>query len=143
MSDMPTPKTEATRARSLAWYERQREVGWPPFDHTGFDFAEQLERELAEAKAEITGHITEREELGDSYTEMANLYHDAAKQLTAHKAALEKCEKALGDHGTLCSTELRYGDLCDCGLVVAKTEALFEIAKLTSSTSVNPNQPSQ
>lgn len=166
MSETTTPRTDEAEDKTRYWYENMREAGDPPFDSAQFDLPRQLERELAEACEQHTMELAaistaatqntessrkQRIDRSNSYCTQA--YLDVCRavdreielheQLTAHKAALEKCEKALGDHGTLCSTELRYGDLCDCGLVVAKTEALFEIAKLTSSTSVNPNQPSQ
>ena len=42
MSD--TPMTDEAEEKARSEYERMREVGWPPFDSSPFEFARQLER---------------------------------------------------------------------------------------------------
>jgi len=72
------------------------------FDHIQLEFARQLERELAEAKAnyalahsELGSYVVLLAEMTKFRDLLANKEMELLKQLTAHKAALEKCEKAL------------------------------------------------
>ena len=80
MSDAQTPRTDA---------ESLNTDGQRGRSYVRLDFARQLERELVEAKAELEKAKQDRNEAA---MRERNKY---LPQLTAHKAALEKCEKAL------------------------------------------------
>lgn len=51
MSD--TPMTDKAEEKARSEYELMREIDWPPFDCSPFNFARQLERELNAANERI------------------------------------------------------------------------------------------
>lgn len=53
MSESKTPRSDAEESKARALYEQQREVDWPPFDSSPYDFARTLELELNEALASL------------------------------------------------------------------------------------------
>jgi hypothetical protein len=55
----------------------------------------KLERELAEANAEIKRLVSQRDDTLNAVWVLLRERSSSRKQLTAHKAALEKCEIAL------------------------------------------------
>jgi hypothetical protein len=168
VSDTPTPKmntprTDEAEDKTRYWYENMREAGDPPFDSAQFDLPRQLERELAEACEQHTMELAaistaatqntessrkQRIDRSNSYCTQA--YLDVCRavdreielheQLTAHKAALEKCEMCLEwfDTGRFaCGTEAHPGSVesnvpLECHRDAVK-EALFEITKLKKS----------
>ena len=78
MSDTPTPRTDSLMEE---WHH------CPPTKQL-LNHSRQLERELAEARREL---VNQESECG----RFSVIVRDLNAQLTAHKAALEKCEKAL------------------------------------------------
>lgn len=104
-------------------------------------FARQLERELAEEK----GEVNTWKAVAEARLENFHRYHNQSlayqEQLTAHKAALASCKAILkwSQHSAYCESSLKLNASCSCGL----EKALSEIAKLTPSDSVNPNQSPQ
>ncbi len=45
-----TPRTDAAEIESVTAYKNEMEAGWPPWPSDGYDFARQLESELAELR---------------------------------------------------------------------------------------------
>ena len=120
MSDTTTPRTDSLMEE---WHH------CPPTKQL-LNHSRQLERELVEANRNARRAFSEIESTRETLNAVLEGATKQAIELTAHKAALEKCEEALGDHGTFCATNLRYGDSCDCYVDASKIEALSEIAKL-------------
>ncbi len=137
MSDTPTPRTDAA-----SW--RARTPGDPMGTDTVYaSFARQLERELAEAKAELRKACAELpvsyypdntpeklpENIAGFVKDYSENYGDLEKcqeQLTAHKAALEKCEGVI----RRAKASVAYASVAERNWHDCAHEALAEIAKL-------------
>ena len=84
----------------------------------------ELERELAEARRELVSQESE-------CARLSVIVRDLNAQLAAHKAALEKCRKVIGDgHDPTCEIYWDSESQCNCSLKDDREEAISEIYKL-------------
>lgn len=113
MSDAQTPRTDAFTVKTVDELESKK----GPRVYRMADFARQLERELAEAKASEVNHRNTSQSLIEECERLHAECVKIDKQLTAHKAALNLCQMALNSdtHDTF---------------IELKAEALSEIDKL-------------
>jgi hypothetical protein len=87
MSDTPTPRTDAAEEQSIRAYEKEREAGWPSFPCDGYDFARELERELAAVTKER-----------DIEIERAWHYRDKWQDALARIKRLEEAGDAMAEY---------------------------------------------
>jgi hypothetical protein len=128
VSDTPTPRTDGVCADLIgdAFMSSHPTHGdWVPVS-----LSRQLERELAEAKAELEELNAWKKGMRgieDFYIIREEL-HKTQSQLTAHKAALEKCQDAIlelnedGGYLTAGSSET----CCNCGHVNGHDEGCIQ-----------------